>query len=298
MASACGKVILLGEHAVVHGVPAIAAGIEHGAKATAERGDSPLLELSGSLVTPGEDNEVARAFGALLTELGSPAVRVTASSDLPIGAGLGSSAAIAVAIARSILELDGQPSDERALSAAMAWERVFHGNPSGIDTAAAAQGGCIWFTRAAGPESLALGAPLTLAIAVSGPSASTKSMVESVARLAERRPDVFNKTLSGIESIVKNARLALEAGDLPGLGRLLDLNQMLLAGLMVSTEEIEIACRVAREAGALGAKLTGAGGGGAVVALCDGDPEPVLVAWRSHGLECFSTRVARLGGGR
>lgn len=102
---------------------------------------------------------------------------------------------------------------------------------------------------------------------------------------------------AGIESLVKNARLALEAGDVTGLGRLLDLNQMLLSGLMVSTEEIETACRVAREAGALGAKLTGAGGGGAVIALCEADPEPVLDAWRRQGLTCFSTRVAaRVGG--
>jgi len=136
-----------------------------------------------------------------------------------------------------------------------------------------------------------LGRTLVLALAVAGPPASTKSMVEGVARLRERRPELVQKTLDGIEALVKNAKLCLEAGDLPGLGRLMDLNQMLLSGLFVSTEGIENACHLARQAGALGAKLTGAGGGGSVVALADLDPEPVLAAWRSVGLSCFAAEV-------
>jgi mevalonate kinase len=136
-----------------------------------------------------------------------------------------------------------------------------------------------------------LGAPLCLAIAVAAPPASTKLMVESIARLKERRPTVVDKALEGIHSLVKNARLALEAGDIPGLGGLLDLNHMILAGLHLSSEELEDARRIAREAGALGAKLTGAGGGGSVVALCDRDPEPVLAAWRSAKIECFGASV-------
>lgn len=91
--------------------------------------------------------------------------------------------------------------------------------------------------------------------------------------------------------MVNNAKLCLEAGDLPGLGSLMNYNQMLLSGLFVSTEGIEHCCGLAREAGALGAKLTGAGGGGAVVALCDRDPEPVLAAWRAGGIECFGSYV-------
>lgn len=291
MAHACGKVILLGEHAVVHGVPAIAAGIERGATAQAERAASTELSIDSVTASPGDGSDLGRALSALLAELGVTGVRIRASSALPVGCGLGSSAALAVAVARAVQDLEGSPSPERTLAAATAWEQVFHGNPSGIDTAAAIHGGCIWYTRQGGPVPLGLGRPLTLGVAVAGPAASTKQMVESVAQLGQRRPEVFAKSLAGIESLVKNARLALEAGDLPGLGRLLDLNQMLLSGLMVSTEEIETACRLARAAGALGAKLTGAGGGGAVIALCDDDPEPVLAAWRQGGLTCFSTHV-------
>ncbi|HEY3498283.1 MAG TPA: mevalonate kinase, partial [Polyangiaceae bacterium] len=208
------------------------------------------------------------------------------------------SAALGVAIARAVLEAaaPGQPLERaRVLEAAGAWERVFHGNPSGIDAAAAEGGGCIRFTREDGPEDVPLARTLPLAIAIAGPPASTRAMVEGVARLAERRPDSFAKTIAGITSLVDNARLCIEAGDLPGLGKLMDLNQMLLAGLMVSSEGIEGACASARQAGALGAKLTGAGGGGAVVALADLDPEPVLAAWRAAGLACFAAEV-RAGG--
>jgi mevalonate kinase len=292
MATAFGKVILLGEHAVVHGVPAIAAGIDRGAKASASRAASAVLLLQRARVTPDDGSDLGRAFAALLAELDAPPMEVTLESELPIGCGLGSSAAMAVAAARAVLEaVARQPDEARVLSAAVAWERVFHGNPSGIDTAAASLGGCIWFTREGGPSPIDVPVPLVLAVGVAGPPMSTKEMVASVARLGERRPEVFQKALDGIHSLVKNARLAIEAGDLVGLGRLLDLNQMLLAGLYVSSEEIEDACRLAREAGALGAKLTGAGGGGAVIALVDGDAEPVLAAWTGRGISCFSATI-------
>jgi mevalonate kinase len=131
---------------------------------------------------------------------------------------------------------------------------------------------------------------LPLAIAIAGPPASTRAMVEGVAKLRERRREVFEKTLAGIRSLVENARLCLEVGDIVGLAKLMDYNQMLLSGLFVSTEGIERACQIARGAGALGAKLTGAGGGGCVVAVAP-EPLPVLEAWRSAGLECFSAIV-------
>jgi mevalonate kinase len=186
----------------------------------------------------------------------------------------------------------------RVLAGANAWEKVFHGNPSGVDAAAAYVGGCIWYTKAGGPEPLPVGAPLQLGICLAGPPASTKQMVEQVRRLGERRPDLLGKTLSGIEALVKNAKLCIEAGDLPGLGQLMNYNQMLLSGLFLSTPEIERACAVAREAGALGAKLTGAGGGGAVIALASDLPDTIVEAWRAAGFQAFSTEVAASLGGK
>jgi mevalonate kinase len=292
MARAGGKLILLGEHAVVYGVPAIAAGLDRGAEAIARPAERAELVIDQTIVRPEDASELGRAFGALLAELGAPPFRIELALAIPTGSGLGASAAIGVATARAVLEAWQRPDEgDAVLRAANAWERVFHGNPSGIDTAAAMLGGCIWFVRDEGPMPLALGAPLTLAITVAGPPASTKQMVESVARLRQRRPALVEKSFDGIRSLVRNASLCLQAGDAVGLGKLLDLNQMILAGLHVSTEGIEKACAIARDAGALGAKLTGAGGGGCVFALVDADPEPVLQAWTRAGFSGFAAVI-------
>lgn len=302
MAKASGKVILLGEHAVVYGAPALAAGLDRGVTATAAPAEVASLRIGERSATAGDDSELTRGLAALLASLGAPPLAVTAELELPAGSGLGVSAALGVGIARAVLavvepasSLSAPETRARVLAAADAWERVFHGNPSGIDAAAAESGGCIRYSRAEGPSKVTLARPLPLVIAVAGPPASTRLMVEQVARMFERRPELREKSLGGITSLVENARLCIEAGDLPGLGKLMDLNQMLLAGLMLSTEGIERACDAARRAGALGAKLTGAGGGGAVVALADLDPEPVLAAFKAEGFPCFAANVT--GGG-
>jgi mevalonate kinase len=297
--TACGKVILLGEHAVVHGAPAIAAGIARGARARAAAGETEsTLTLAGRATVAAHrlEDDVARAFAALLAEAapGRP-VEVHAASDLPAGGGLGSSAALGVAIARAVCGLATATPTATAtvIAAANAWERVFHGNPSGIDVIAAAQGGCFRFTRAAGASPIPPRRALVLCVGSSGAASSTRQMVEGVARLFERKPGLKERTLAGVASLVDNAALAIEAGDLVTLGRLMDLNQMLLAGLLVSNEAIEAMCSSARAAGALGAKLTGAGGGGSVIALVPdgGAAEGVLAAWRGAGYDGFVTRV-------
>jgi mevalonate kinase len=292
---ASGKVILLGEHAVVYGVPALAVGLDRGVEVELEPAKMASMVIGERRAEDGDGSDTARALVALLGALDAAPVAVTARLELPAGSGLGVSAALGVAVARAVLGVTGPASPDvraRVLAAAAAWEGVFHGAASGIDAAVAESGGCIQFSRAEGIEPVRLGRPLPLVIAVAGPPASTKSMVSEVARLRERRPAVVEKAFDGIRALVKNARLCLEAGDLPGLGKLMDLNQMLLAGLMVSTEGIERACDIARKAGALGAKLTGAGGGGVVVALADLDPEPVAAAFRENGIDCFSATVS------
>lgn len=313
--SASGKIILLGEHLVVHGAPALAAGIDRGARAEATLqgpGHESRLLLGGDAIvastTSGDDR--ARAFAALLAEgHAAPPIEVHAESDLPPGGGLGSSAALGVAIARAVSELAASAKGEagvpdgEALARATAWERIFHGNPSGIDTAAAATGGCFRFTRADGIRPIALRRSLVLCVGSSGTSSSTRAMVEGVARLKARKPELFEQTKDGVTALVKNAALAIESADVSGLGRLMDLNQMLLAGLMLSTEAIEALCALARSAGALGAKLTGAGGGGSVIALVglhEEDEaetalvaEQVLLAWKNAGFSGFVTRIRK-----
>ncbi|HEX6277974.1 MAG TPA: mevalonate kinase [Polyangiaceae bacterium] len=293
-ARASGKVILLGEHAVVYGVPALAVGLDRGVEVEAVPAASASIVLGEHTARAGDGSDTARALEALLRALDARPVALSTRLELPAGSGLGVSAALGVAVARAVLGATRESPPavrERVLAGAAAWEGVFHGDASGIDAAVAERGGCVQFKRGSGIEEVELGRPLPLVVAVAGPPASTKLMVSEVARLRERRPAVVDKAFEGIRALVNNARLCLEAGDLPGLGKLMDLNQMLLAGLMLSTEGIERTCDIARKAGALGAKLTGAGGGGAVVALADLDPEPLLAAFRSEGVECFSATV-------
>lgn len=295
---ACGKMILLGEHAVVYGVPALVLGIGLGVSARARlagmKGDGRRLRLLGRLCEP--DEETGRAFAALLDEGGAPDnVEVRVEGDLPPGVGLGFSAAAAVAIARAVEDLSSSSSDDRVRARATAWERVFHGNPSGVDVAAAMHGGCIRFSRIDGIRRVDVRVPLTLCVGLTGTRSSTREMVEGVARLSETNPELHRRSLEGIRSLVENAISAVEARDVTALGELMNLNQMLLAGLMLSNEPIEELCRTAREAGALGAKLTGAGGGGAVVAVCKDRQvgEGVVGAWRDAGYQGF---VTELGG--
>lgn len=303
-----GKAILFGEHAVVYGIPAIAVGLDRGATAEAVlEGAASTLELwvdgagkhptGGRRAAAGDGSELGRALAEVLRACGAEAsVRIQARTDLPAAAGLGCSAALGVALVRALDALAGRDQEPAAAVAerALAWERVFHGNPSGVDTAVAAHGGCLLYQKVeAGPllKPIKLAAPLLLAVGHSGTASSTKAMVEEVARLRERSREMVERSFDAIRILVQNARLALEAGDARAVGQLMDLNQMLLGGLLLSTEPIETMCRLAREAGALGAKLTGAGGGGCVIALCASDAEPVLASWKRAGFRGFATSV-------
>jgi len=288
-----GKIVLLGEHAVVYGMPAIAAGISLGAFARATPSDVNGIRIAERRARAEDGSDLSAALEATCRALGAGPRQVEVEVTLPLGSGLGGSAAIGVAVARALLATLGEAETPlRVLAGANAWEQVFHGNPSGIDAAAAYAGGCIFFSKATGPEPLFVAVPLRVAICLAGPPASTKQMVELVKHLGERRPDLLGKSLAGIESLVKNARLCIEAGHVSDLGQLMNYNQMLLSGLFLSTPEIERACAIAREAGALGAKLTGAGGGGAVIALCDGSADTVETALREAGFVAFSTEIA------
>ena len=297
---ACGKLILAGEHAVVYGVPAIALGIDRGAVARARRAPSGVgpcrLRVAGWSVDVKDDGdeELARAFRALLQSARtSVPLEVDASTELPAGEGLGCSAALGVAIARAVAP---DASDDLVREHAMAWERVFHGNPSGVDAAVSALGGVVQFAREDGRsrvEPINTRGSFVLAVGRSGVAAATRVMVERVAQQRAERPVAVEATFRAIRAIVAGVRTALESGDRAVLGHLIDDNHRLLRTLSLSTPSIDSMCAAAREAGALGAKVTGAGGGGCVLALAESQAvaERILSAWSAQGFGGFVTTV-------
>lgn len=268
-----GKIILLGEHAVVHGYPAIAVGIERGVHAEALAAERDVLRLDPWDLTlepdPDGAEPLARAFSAVLESYEDrPPLEVHATAELPAGAGLGCSAAIGVAVLDAVDEALGRMRSRAELGeAALVWEEVFHGNPSGVDNTMSAVGGVALFVRGEPLRPIRSNKPLHLVVGYSGESSSTKEMVASVRRQLQNDPERVKKTFSAIETLVRNAKLAIEAGDLVALGQLLDLNHSLLSSLMLCTTKLDAMCRTARDAGALGAKITGAGGGGCMFAL-------------------------------
>lgn len=295
------KVLLFGEHSVVYGQRAIAVGVDAGVTAEVGATRSARLEVPawGIDVRPGDDHPVARAHAALLEALGlgGSAWDLRLTADVPPGAGLGSSAALAVASARALLEAAGERADDaRVYDAAMAAERIFHGNPSGLDHAAAIRGGIFAFRRGEPPEvtPLRVGGPLVFVVAQVEPGASTRAMVEGVARRLSDVGTAKAPLLESFGAIVAEAIGAIAEGDAPRVGRLMDVNHGLLVSIGVSTPQLDEGCRVARSEGALGAKLTGAGGGGCVVAVAHPDDAPRITQALAHrfGLCCFMHRVA------
>ena len=289
MAIGYGKLILLGEHSVVHGRPALAASLGVGAEATATLAERTSLHVMPWDVTvysdraeedPQKEN-LRRALNALLNQQMPPAppLAIEARLDLPAGAGLGSSAALGVAVLGAIDEAQSAVRDrDQVIQMSLAWERVFHGNPSGVDNAMAAGAGIALYRKGQPLQTVTPRHHPRFVVAHSGEFGSTKLMVESVARQYERARVRVAQIFDAIESLVMNARVALEHGDMAGFGKLMDLNQALLSSLMLSTATLEEMCGAARNAGALGAKLTGGGGGGCMIALVDAAHEAEVLA--------------------
>ena len=309
-ASAPGKVLLLGEHAVVYGHPAIAAALRRRVTVEVEEdAQGPAIELVAPATDPTATTkaveeriavppELLRAAIDLAAAAGAPRhFRARVRSELPLGGGLGSSAAVGVALARAFSQLAGRecPPD-RAERLALELERVFHGAPSGVDPAICARGGVILFRRGDPPciDRIVPREPVHLAVALTGVLRGTRSTVLPLSARRAERADLYDPMLSFLGELARGGASALERGDLQDLGIRFDAAHGVLAAIGVSCPELEDAVAVLRRAGALGAKLTGAGGGGAAIGLArDAEHATALVAAaRSVGMRAFAEEIA------
>ena len=303
MAFAPGKVILLGEHAVVYGQPALAGALSSGVTVMTRPGRGRLRVSAWNVDIDRQDpSPLGQAFAALAMRLGPDRtgsvdrleVDLDVEFQVPTSAGLGSSAALAVALCRALAHARGQEFGTAAiLDAAMAAETVFHGKPSGIDAAVAVHGGFGRFTRAAGWMPTRAARPVPLVVGHTGRQRDTKGRVARVAELASERTAEMEAHFRAIGALVEQGIAAVMAGDLAALGTAMNENARHLEVLEVSCPEIEKMCTLAREAGALGAKLTGGGGGGCVLALAPGREEAVRAAWSRAGFTSFLTEVGQ-----
>jgi mevalonate kinase len=333
-ASAPGKVLLLGEHAVVYGHPALAAALRR--RVTVEVEDDPagptieLLAPTPSRPDPPDPGtpyvtrrpgtaelrivspdlppdlpdrvpvppELLHAASEMAAAAGAPPrFRARVRSELPLGGGLGSSAALGVALARAFAQLAGQDCPpERAEELALQLERVFHGAPSGVDPAICARGGVILFRRGdpAEVERLSPRLPLHLAVVLTGVVRGTRSTVLPLSARRAERPDLYDPMLAFLGELARGGARALERGDLQDLGVRFDAAHGVLGALGVSCPELEEAVAALRGAGALGAKLTGAGGGGAAIGLARdaAHAEALVRAAEGAGMRAFAEEIA------
>jgi mevalonate kinase len=294
-ASAPGKVILLGEHAVVYGHAALAAALERRVHVELVAADDLRVELrapEGPLTAPAE---LGRAVAEMAAAVGiAPRFVVRVRSELPLGAGLGSSAALGVALARAVSEHAGRDCpDDRAAELALGFETFFHGAPSGVDPAVCARGGAILFRRGSPPEVsvVRLSRPIALAIALTGILRGTRSTVLPLSQRRAERPDLYEPMLAFLGDLSRGGAEALVRGDLADLGVRFDAAHGLLVALGVSCPELDGAVAALRRAGALGAKLTGAGGGGAAIGLAH-DVDHARALLRETGLSGFAAEIA------
>jgi mevalonate kinase len=315
-ATAPGKIILFGEHAVVYGRPAIAAPLSQ-VRATAVIEDSPIpgvrliapdLGADNVLADAAADDAVAavvRQFQAAAGLPRLPDMTITVSSQIPIASGLGSGAAITAAVIRALgahLGREALLTADWVSSQTYEIEKIHHGTPSGIDNTVVAYERPVFFVREQPRnriETFVTAVPLRLLVADTGVRSSTKDVVGDVGRQWRADSRTFDEIFAGCGRIVLAARQAIEAGDVAQVGRFMTENHALLQKMTVSGPELDELVEAALAAGALGAKLSGAGRGGNMIALVDetGETAVAQALQEAGAVNILTTLISSAGAG-
>ncbi|KCZ73190.1 mevalonate kinase [Candidatus Methanoperedens nitroreducens] len=287
--SAPGKIYLFGEHAVVYGEPAIACAVELRTHVSAKRSDA--VTISSGLGTTGLDYEIHPYVSSVIEKLGVMEISVDISSDLPVGSGLGSSAAVTIATLAAINTELGLGYSHRELARmGHEIEQEVQGAASPTDTFVSTFGGVVEITSRKRLDSLDCG----IVIGNTNRPKKTAVILEEVKRRIKDFPDIMDSVIKTIGSITKRGEISVLEKDYRSLGRLMNINHGLLDALGVGTAELSALVYAARNAGAFGAKITGAGGGGCMVALTD-SPLKVASAIEAAGGQAIITRSTPLG---
>lgn len=277
-ASACSKIILFGEHAVVYGQPAIAVPlVDLRAHVTLQPSEVGLVfELPRLTESIHCDTTPSHPFCVLVQNFSQryehnlPNVCIKITSQIPIASGLGSGAAISTAIVRGLGSyLDIEIPLETQNELVYAIEKLFHGTPSGIDNSVIVFEKPLFFIREHALEMLENKLPFRILIGDTGVTAETHVAVSAVRQLYEERTSKTRAVIDEIGRIAYEARDCMKRGSWRDLGALMNHNHRLLQTLTVSTNQLDLLVTQAVEAGALGAKLSGGGRGGNMIALVE-----------------------------
>jgi len=304
--SGFGKVILFGEHFVVHGVPGIVSAIDSTNEAAVKKTGIETVIRDERKTAKGYSQEKRlqqlESIDRMLKAMGvdpKTTFEIWIGGTLPGFSGLGASAASSVAIARAIAEeLGMKMSDEQINEIAYEGEKAYAGTPSGIDNTAATFGGLLWFKKNIEGdtnfiERLRVREPIEIIIGSTGIVANTKAMVEGVATRKRDNPEKHRSLFDQAEELAFSAKEALSHYDLSEVGRLMNENHRLLQEIGVSHDTLDSLVDIAKQHGAYGAKLTGGGGGGCMTALTPGKElqKKVAEAIEREGYEVLRTRI-------